>query len=68
MGPDRRAISTGDILHVLQIAVLLAAAGVAYAKFQDSAEQSQANAHKLDRIEHYLSSRDPEYWQRSKDY
>ena len=67
MGPDRRAISTGDILHVLQIAVLLASAGVAYAKFQDSAEQSRINANKLDRIEHYLSSKDPEYWIRSRE-
>jgi hypothetical protein len=25
------------------------------------------HTHQLERMEHYLSSRDPEYWQRTKD-
>ena len=67
MTDRREALNTGDVLHMLQIAALLIAAGVAYGKFNVIAEQSQENHVQLNRIEHYLSSRDPRYWELTKE-
>lgn len=67
MDDRRKALNTGDVLHIVQIAMLLLAAGVAYEKFEMAAEQSGRTADKLERIEHYLSSKDPSYWRLSRD-
>jgi hypothetical protein len=67
MTGNRRSFNRGDWLHLVQIAVMLFTMGIAWAKIQSAAEQSSRNAHTLERVEHYLSSRDPEYWQRAKE-
>jgi hypothetical protein len=67
MNDRRMAFNIGDALHVLQIAVLLIAMGVAYEKFNAAADASSHTADKVERIEHYLSSRDPNYWRLSTD-
>jgi len=54
--------NTGDVLHLLQIAVLLVCMGMAYQKLEASADQVNQHTRQLDRIEHYLSSHDPNYW------
>jgi hypothetical protein len=64
-GPVR--LNLGDWLHLLQIAVLFASLGVAFAKYQATEDQVNNHTRQLNRIEHYLSSRDPEYWQRTKE-
>jgi hypothetical protein len=56
----------GDILHLVQIAFLLVSLGVGYEKLQEAESLSQANNATLNRVEHYLSSKDPDYWHRSK--
>jgi hypothetical protein len=63
----RNPMNRGDILHVIQIATLLFAAGVAYGQFKVVAVQTEDNSVQLNRIEHYLSSRDPKYWQITKE-
>jgi hypothetical protein len=67
MTGNRRSFNRGDWLHLIQIAVMLFSLGIAYAKIQEAAVQSGRNAHTLERVEHYLSSRDPDYWQRAKE-
>lgn len=62
---DRRkkiGLGTGDVLSMLQIAILIASLGVAWAKFQATQDQVTIHTHQLDRVEHYLSSHDPHYW------
>lgn len=56
----------GDILHVLQIAILLGSMGVVYQKFSDNQVQVSIHTQQLNRIEHYLSSKDRAYWNQSK--
>lgn len=55
----------GDGLHVLQIAILLVSIGVAYEKFTESTTQVSIHTQQLNRIEHYLSSKDSKYWDRT---
>ena len=57
-----RGLNLGDVLHLIQIATLVFTIGIAYQKFDASAVITQTHTQQLDRIEHYLSSRDPEYW------
>lgn len=66
--PERRQkINVGDVLHIIQIAVLLASLGVAYEKFDQTAHVVENHSKQLDRVEHYLSSKDPNYWKIVKD-
>lgn len=64
---DKPSFNSGDILHLLEVVVLLVGMGVAYDKLQTAADQVANHSRQLDRIEHYLSSRDPEYWQRTRE-
>lgn len=57
-----RQMNLGDILHVLQIAVMLIAIGIAYEKFDIFTTQVGTHTQQLNRIEHYLSSKDSHYW------
>jgi hypothetical protein len=52
----------GDWLHLVQLAVLCISLGIAWARFDSAATQVQRHTAQLDRIEHYLSARDPNYW------
>lgn len=63
----RRSINTGDALHLIEIAVLLISIGISYAKLDAAAIQVKAQADQLERIEHYLSSKDPQYWKFSRE-
>jgi hypothetical protein len=56
----------GDALHILQIAVLLVSIGIVYAKFDANAITTGVHTEQLNRIEHYLSSKDPNYWKDSR--
>jgi hypothetical protein len=40
--------------------------GVVYQKFDIFTAQVSVHTQQLDRIEHYLSSGDPQYWEKSK--
>ena len=62
-----RQLNIGDVLHIIQIAVLIASIGVAYERFDQVREAVVTHTRQLDRVEHYLSSKDPEYWQRSRE-
>jgi hypothetical protein len=57
--------NVGDLAHVLEVAILLISIGANYARFvqieTDVAEHTRA----LQRIEHYLASRDAEYWRKA---
>lgn len=56
----------GDLLHLVQIAVLLISIGIVYEKFDANAAVTNVHTEQLNRIEHYLSSKDPEYWSQSR--
>ena len=66
--PERRerTWNLGDLLHLVQIAVLLISIGIVYEKFDIFTAQVAVHTQQLDRIERYLSSNDPEYWLKSK--
>jgi hypothetical protein len=61
-----RSWNLGDILHLVQIAVLLISIGIAYEKFDIFTSQVSVHTQQLNRIEHYLSSKDSEYWNHSE--
>ena len=67
MTTDRPRVNIGDVLHLLEIAVLLMSIGVSYAKFTQAANAVEMHAAQLSRIEHYLSSKDPAYWRLSRE-
>lgn len=62
----KAGLNTGDILHIIQIAVLLISCGVGFAKLQTAETTVQNVADQLNRVEHYLSSHDAKYWQSVK--
>lgn len=62
-----KRLNVGDLLHLLEIAVLLISIGVAYEKFTAAADQVELQRAQLNRVEHYLSSKDPDYWRLSKE-
>jgi hypothetical protein len=68
MSEDRRdrVWSTGDTLHIIQIAVLLISIGIVYEKFDANSLVTAIHTQQLNRIEHYLSAHDPKYWDESK--
>lgn len=63
---QHKGLNAGDLLHLLEIAVLLISLGVGYAKLSIAADAVNQQGSKLERIEMYLSSRDPDYWHRSE--
>ena len=66
MNGDKHEWSLGDLLHLVQIAVLLISIGIIYAKFDANTTVTGIHTQQLNRIEHYLSSRDSHYWDESK--
>lgn len=56
----------GDLLHMIEIAMLFISLGVSYEKFEQTRAQVEVHTQSLDRIEHYLSSKDAKYWKLSK--
>lgn len=60
---DRKPLNTGDVLHIFQIALLVGAMGMAYQQFQEQKAAVAEHTVQLNRVEHYLSSRDPRYWE-----
>jgi hypothetical protein len=67
MAGEPLRLNTGDWLHLLQIAVMLISLGAAFERFRVMSENIDQHTDQLNRMEHYLSSRDPEYWQRTKE-
>lgn len=76
-GVRRLNLNLGDILHIAQIVALVVTICAAYykldenaalttAKFDENAKVTAAHTQQLNRIEHYLSSKDSEYWNRSR--
>src|SRR5262249_16275167 len=64
-----REISLGTIIHIL--ALLLSTLWFAdrFALRQEQlVKELRANSEKLERIEKYLSSKDPRYWQRVREF
>jgi hypothetical protein len=66
MDGNGKSWNLGDVLHLVQIAVLLITIGISYQKFNQNAETTGTHTEQLNRIEHYLSSKDPNYWNESK--
>jgi len=66
MNGDKYIWNLGDLLHLLQIAVLFISIGIVYAKFDANAVITNVHTQQLDRIEHYLSAHDSNYWRDSK--
>lgn len=64
---DIKKLNIGDILHLLEIAVLLISIGISYEKFNEAASQVTEHSQALNRIEHYLSSKDAQYWKLSRE-
>jgi hypothetical protein len=64
---EKLSFNAGDAIHLLEVVVILVGMGAAYDKLQAAADQVANHSRQLDRIEHYLSSRDPEYWQRTRE-
>jgi hypothetical protein len=65
LGPDQK-FNLGDLLHIIQIAVLLVSIGIVYEKFDANAAVTATHTQQLDRIERYLSSEDSDYWIKSR--
>lgn len=66
MNGNRHQWNVGDFIHLVQIAILLISIGIVYAKFDANSTVTNIHTQQLNRIEHYLSSRDPKYWDESK--
>lgn len=64
---NSKRVTIGDVLHFLEIAVMLIAIGVNYGKFQQIAADVSNHGLALDRIEHYLSSQDQQYWHKTHE-
>lgn len=64
---NSRRLNIGDWLHVIEILVLVFSLGIAWAKFEYTEDIVVHHSQQLDRVEHYLSSRDPEYWKRAHE-
>lgn len=62
MNGGGREWNLGDILHIVQIAVLFITIGIVYAKFDANNAVTTIHTQQLNRIEHYLSAHDPKYW------
>jgi hypothetical protein len=58
--------NAGDFLHLLQIAMLLISIGAFYEKFTTAVDTMATHSQQLNRIEHYLSSKDSHYWDESR--
>lgn len=61
----KHEFNIGDYLHIFEVAVLVGSMGAAWSTVQQAVTQVKEHTQQLERIEHYLSSRDPEYWQRT---
>lgn len=59
-------VNFGDVVHLIEIATLFVSIGVTYQKFEQTKLQVESHSQSLDRIEHYLSTKDPKYWQLAK--
>jgi hypothetical protein len=60
-------LNFGDWLHLVQIAVLFMSLGMIFSEYRETAAQVRQHTEQLTRIEHYLSSRDPEYWRIARE-
>jgi hypothetical protein len=65
-GNGNGRLNAGDWAHIIQIIALVFSIGVVYQKFDIFTAQVSVHTQQLDRIEHYLSSGDPKYWEKSK--
>jgi|HubBroStandDraft_2_1064218.scaffolds.fasta_scaffold331262_3 hypothetical protein len=61
-GGTGRGINLGDILHIAQIVALFISVGIFYQQSADTREKVDKHSESLERIEHYLSSKDAQYW------
>jgi hypothetical protein len=59
-------LNWGDWANIIQIILIIASAGYYYAKFDANAVVTGIHTQQLDRIERYLSSKDPDYWIKSR--
>lgn len=64
-------LNTGDFLHIFEVVVMIVSFVAAVARFDAKFDQNAAqviiHTQQLNRMEHYLASKDPEYYKRSKD-
>ena len=65
-GNGGKRINFGDVVHLIEIATLFVSIGVTYQKFEQTMALVNTHAQSLDRIEHYLSTKDSKYWQIAK--
>lgn len=66
MNGDQK-ITLGNWLTILQIALLVGSVGVVYQKVDSALHAVASHTQQLQRIEHYLSSKDSNYWKLSRE-
>lgn len=57
--------NAGDLVHLIEVAAILVSIGMNYQKFEQIATDVGQHGQALTRIEHYLSSQDPQYWRKT---
>ena len=60
-------LNVGDIAHLAEIAVVVVALFGFYAKVDQAMKAVESHSAQLQRIEHYLSSKDANYWKLSRE-
>lgn len=66
-GNGHRLWGIAEVLHTIEIAVLLLSLGATYERLQAAAVQVGTLTDDVTRIEHYLSSKDSSYWKLSRE-
>jgi len=75
IGPNgRKQWNLGDVVNLAQLGMLIASlcfglikVGAIEARFDAILAQVGHHSQQLDRVEHYLSSKDAKYWQQSRE-
>lgn len=62
MTEKNEPLNRGDWIHIAELVILVFGMGVAWGQLSAAVKLGVENHQHLDRIEHYLSSKDPSYW------
>ncbi len=66
-GNAKRGLNLGDVIHIVQILILVGSIGVAYERFDEASRKINELTDQVTRMEHYLSSKDGSYWKLSRE-
>lgn len=59
---ERRPLNSGDVLHIVQLLLMVLFLGAYYQKLEDGLAELRSLGTRVERMEHYESSKDPHYW------